>query len=174
MDSSYRVWAAGPQDAAVAARLLADFNTEFDEPTPPPDVLAGRLVRAMAHDASVLFGSLGGDDPQAIAVLRFRPALWVERLECYLAELYVVPAERGKGLGRAVVNQVLDHARERGAGYIDIERRRAGHRRSRAVRERGLQQHRRPPGRADQLLLRTRALTPLNRPALGRCRRGRR
>ena len=123
MDSSrhaYRVWTAGTQDAAVAARLLADFNTEFDEPTPPPDVLAGRLVRAMEHDASVLFGSFGSDDPRAIAVLRFRPSLWVEGLECYLAELYVVPAERGKGLGRALLDQVLDHARECGAGYLDV------------------------------------------------------
>jgi ribosomal protein S18 acetylase RimI-like enzyme len=117
---THRVWPARPEDAGLAARLLVDFNAEFEEPAPPPDVLARRLVRAMAHDASVLFGSCGGEIPQAIAVLRFRPALWVERLECYLAELYVVPAERGRGLGRALLNRVIEHARERGAGYIDL------------------------------------------------------
>ena len=41
-------------------------------------------------------------------------------LECYLAELYVVPHERGKGLGRALLDGAMDHARARGADYIDL------------------------------------------------------
>ena len=46
----------------------------------------------------VIWSELAG---QGIAVLRFRPALWSFALECYLAELYVAPASRGRGLGRA-------------------------------------------------------------------------
>jgi ribosomal protein S18 acetylase RimI-like enzyme len=105
----------------AAARLLHDFNVEFGDPTPPPDELAGRVRRAVAHDASVLLASLdGGEAPDAVAVLRFRPSLWAEGLECYLAELYVVPDKRGRGLGHALLQEVLDHARGRGAGYIDL------------------------------------------------------
>ena len=104
-------------DAPAAGRLLRDFNLEFGDPTPPPDVLAARLERLMAADASVLIGGLG---PDGVAVLRFRPALWTDRLECYVAELYVVPQRRGQGLGRALLVTALDHARERGADYIDL------------------------------------------------------
>jgi ribosomal protein S18 acetylase RimI-like enzyme len=53
-------------------------------------------------------------------VLRFRPALWSAGLECYLAELYVVPDKRGHGLGRALLEHAMDLARERGADTIDL------------------------------------------------------
>ena len=48
----------------------------------------GTLVEA--GDTSVLVTTNGSD---GLAVLRFRPAIWSDRLECYLAELYVVPAQ---------------------------------------------------------------------------------
>jgi len=53
-------------------------------------------------------------------VLRFRPSIWTAGLECYLAELYVAPALRGRGLGRALMLSALDEARRRGADYIDL------------------------------------------------------
>ena len=46
--------------------------------------------------------------------------IWSEALECYLAELYVVPAMRGRGLGRALMNAAMQFARERGADYMDL------------------------------------------------------
>ena len=86
---------AGPEDAVTAGRLLFDFNTEYDEPTPPPDAMAVRVRQLLAAgDTRIL---LGGAGPDGIAVLRFRPAIWSSGLECYLAELYVAPAGRGKG-----------------------------------------------------------------------------
>lgn len=55
-----------------------------------------------------------------MAVLRFRPALWTDALECYLAELYVAPAARRRGLGRALLEAAIEHARERGADHMDL------------------------------------------------------
>jgi ribosomal protein S18 acetylase RimI-like enzyme len=63
---------------------------------------------------------LVGTGPDGLAVLRFRPALWSEALECYLAELYVAPAVRGRGLGRALMNAAMDLARDEGADYMDL------------------------------------------------------
>jgi len=61
-----------------------------------------------------------GPGPDGVAVMRFRPAIWSDALECYLAELYVRPAARGKGLGRALLAGAIDHARSRGASHMDL------------------------------------------------------
>ncbi|HEV3048462.1 MAG TPA: GNAT family N-acetyltransferase [Solirubrobacteraceae bacterium] len=115
---SHAVRLAGAADAETTGRLLHDFNAEFDEPTPGPERLARRIRELLAEGhTSVL---LGGEGPDGVAVLRFRPGIWSEALECYLAELYVVPARRGAGLGRAIMLAAIAHARERGADHMDL------------------------------------------------------
>jgi ribosomal protein S18 acetylase RimI-like enzyme len=105
-------------DARAAARLLHDFNREFGEATPPVAVLAKRIARLLeGGDTAVLLAS---DGPDGVAVLRFRAAIWSSGLECYLAELYVVPARRGQGLGRALMEAALEMARDRGADTMEI------------------------------------------------------
>ena len=108
---------AEPGDADDIARLLYDFNTEYEEPTPAPDVLARRVRRLMAADTVVL---LAGGGPDGLALMRLRPSLWTDGLECYVAELYVVPALRGHGRGRALIEAALELARERGADHIEL------------------------------------------------------
>lgn len=109
---------AGAADADAIGRLLHDFNSEYDEPTPGPRALAERVGRLLARDDFEVL--LAGDAPDGLAVLRFRPAIWDDAPECYLAELYVAPAKRGKGLGRSLMEAALDLARERGATHIDL------------------------------------------------------
>jgi ribosomal protein S18 acetylase RimI-like enzyme len=109
---------AEPADSETIGRLLHDFNEEFDDPTPGAARLGERVRGLLATgDITVL---LGGAGPDGLAVLRFRPAIWTEALECYLAELYVVPASRGRGLGRALVQAAMDCARTRGADHMDL------------------------------------------------------
>ena len=109
---------AQPGDADAVARLLHDFNTEFDEPTPGPEKLAARVRHLLdAGDTTIL---LVGEEPEGVAVLRLRPSLWSAGRECYLAELYVVPEHRGHGLGRVLMSAVLEAARAEGADYIDL------------------------------------------------------
>jgi GNAT superfamily N-acetyltransferase len=105
-------------DAEAIGQLLHDFNEEFDEPTPGPSRLTERVSQLLDEDQiSVL---LAGEGPDGLAVLRFRPAIWSEALECYLAELYVVPHRRGRGLGRALMQAALATARRRGADRIEV------------------------------------------------------
>jgi GNAT superfamily N-acetyltransferase len=105
-------------DAGDIGRLLHDFNTEYDDPTPGPERLAKRIETLLAGGDTVVL--LVGAGPDGLAVLRFRQAIWAEALECYLAELYVVPAKRGGGLGRALMNAATDTAREAGAAWMDL------------------------------------------------------
>ena len=81
-------------------------------------MLAARLGRLIAGDETTVL--LGGAGPHGLAVLRFRPSIWTESLECYLAELYVVPDRRGQGLGRALMEAAMDVARKGGADYMDL------------------------------------------------------
>jgi ribosomal protein S18 acetylase RimI-like enzyme len=112
------VWPGELADAEAIGRLLHEFNSEFDEPTPGPQALAGRIRQLLADgDINVL---LAGDGPDGLAVLRFRASIWSQALECYLAELYVVPARRGQGLGRALMEAAIELARARGADYMDL------------------------------------------------------
>ena len=112
---------AGLEDAAAVGRLLYDFNREFDEPTPAPSALAERIRQLLeGGDTLILLAGNGPGGPDGLAVLRFRAAIWSAGLECYLAELYVVPASRGQGLGRALMETALHQARSRGADTMDI------------------------------------------------------
>jgi ribosomal protein S18 acetylase RimI-like enzyme len=105
-------------DAEAIGRLLHDFNSEFDEYTPGPRALAERVRQLLAGGETKVL--LGGPGPHGLAVLRFRPAIWTQALECYLAELYVVPDRRGRGLGRALMESAIELARREGADRMDL------------------------------------------------------
>lgn len=109
---------AGRDDAGPIGRLLYNFNREFDEPTPAPSALAERLRQLIESGDTLVL--VAGDGPDGLAVLRFRAAIWSTGSECYLAELYVTPAKRGQGLGRALMEAALREARMRDAGTMDI------------------------------------------------------
>jgi ribosomal protein S18 acetylase RimI-like enzyme len=105
-------------DAESIGQLLHDFNREFDDPTPSPPALAQRVRQLLVQGEITVL--LVGAGPDGLAVLRFRPAIWSEALECYLAELYVVPNRRGQGLGRALLESAIEVARRKGADYMDL------------------------------------------------------
>jgi ribosomal protein S18 acetylase RimI-like enzyme len=110
-----------PDDAPLFGRLMFDFNTEFDEPVPPAEVCAERMRPLVeGGDTAIVLGGEPGEEPCGMAVLRFRPALYEDGAEAYLAELYVAPANRGRGIGRAVLEVALATARDRGAVGIDL------------------------------------------------------
>ena len=105
-------------DAEAIGRLLHEFNSEFDETTPGLRRLTERVRLLFAErEITVL---LAGSGPDGLAVMRFRPDIWTEALECQLAELYVVPARRGEGLGRALMEGAVELARAEGAEYMHL------------------------------------------------------
>jgi ribosomal protein S18 acetylase RimI-like enzyme len=108
----------GPEDAAEVARLLHDFNAEFDEPTPGVEVLTERAAELIARGEIVVL--IAGDAPQGLAQFRFLRSIWSEGLDVYLEELYVVPERRGRGIGRALLEATMATARQGGATRIDL------------------------------------------------------
>jgi ribosomal protein S18 acetylase RimI-like enzyme len=109
---------AGAEDAADIARLLRDFNLEYDEPTPGVEELTRRIGRLLEADEIAVL--LAGAGPDGLSLFRFRPGIWSAGAETYLQELYVVPALRRRGIGRALLEATIELARERGADGIDL------------------------------------------------------
>jgi ribosomal protein S18 acetylase RimI-like enzyme len=105
-------------DAEDIGRLLHDFNSEFGDATPGPAALAERVRELLTEEEITVL--LAGTGPDGLAVLRFRPAIWTRGLECYLAELYVVPARRRQGLGRALMEAAMEIARRQGADQMEL------------------------------------------------------
>ena len=109
---------ATADDAADIGRLLHDFNTEYDDYTPGPEVLAERIAAMIeAGEATVL---LAGEGPDGVGVLRFRRLVFHDGMHAYLEELYVAPAQRGHGLGRALLDLAMETARANGAIWIEL------------------------------------------------------
>ena len=109
---------ATPGDAAEVARLLHDFNTEFDDPTPGVELLTGRVRELVASGTIVVL--LAGDGPDGLSQFRFLRSVWSEGLDLYLEELYVVPTRRGNGIGRALLEATMATGREAGATHVDL------------------------------------------------------
>lgn len=109
---------AGVADAGAVARLLHDFNTEFGEPSPGIRTLSRHVGGLLAgEDAAAL---LGGGGPDGVSLVRLRISVWTGAPEANLQELYVAPARRGEGIGRALLEATIELARERGASFIDL------------------------------------------------------
>jgi ribosomal protein S18 acetylase RimI-like enzyme len=109
---------ADESDAAALARLLHDFNTEYEDFTPGVPALTERLRELLAADT--IAALLAGDPPLGFALFRIRPSLWSKAGDAYLEELYVVPEQRGQGIGGALLDAAIEEARTAGADHFEL------------------------------------------------------
>jgi GNAT superfamily N-acetyltransferase len=109
---------AGPDDAAVVAQLLHDFNTEFETATPGLSILAARLRSLLAGPATVAY--LAGTPAAGVALVTLRANVWYEGQVALLDELYVTPERRGHGLGSAMIGRLLADAAKSGVSAVEI------------------------------------------------------
>ena len=109
---------ATPGDAPQVARLLHEFQREFDEPSPGIEALEERYGELIRNKEMIVL--ITGDGPDGFAQLRFRPWVYSAGLHSYLEELYVVPDLRGNGLGRALLGAAMETARAEGAEQMEL------------------------------------------------------
>ena len=105
-------------DVPAVARMLHDFNTEFDTPSPGPDVLLDRLGRLL--DTTDTFAVVAGSPPLGLALVTLRTNVWFDGRVALLDELYVVPGRRGEGIGTRLIDTLFDTARECEVDLIEI------------------------------------------------------
>jgi len=117
-ETEIQIREAEVEDAGAIARLLHDFNTEYEEVTPPVAELTRHAERMLREGEMTVL--LAGEGPDGLALLRFRPSVWTAEQEAYLQELYVVPRLRGRGIGEALMRAVLATCREHEAAWIEL------------------------------------------------------
>jgi GNAT superfamily N-acetyltransferase len=116
MASTVRI--ARAADAVAVAELLDRFNREFGVPTPGPAVLGPRLARLLA--GADVFAHLAGRPAIGVALLTLRPNVWHDGRVAILDELYVVPAQRNRGVGTSLLKEAEEEARGRGTELLEI------------------------------------------------------
>jgi GNAT superfamily N-acetyltransferase len=114
------VFIASIEQASLVGRLLYDFNTEFETPTPTAEEFATRFRSLLARDDVLVL--LSGDltTPTGFAFLTLRPTPYYEGPLAQLEELYVRPELRDQGIGTALLQTAMLHVRERGGGEVHI------------------------------------------------------
>ena len=113
--SGFRIRRATPGDVALVLRFireLAEYEHLAHEVVADEATLRESLFGAQAG-AEALIGELDGE-PAAFAVFFHNFSTFLGRRGLYLEDLFVRPAQRGKGLGRALLAELARIAQERG------------------------------------------------------------
>ncbi|MDK8363462.1 GNAT family N-acetyltransferase [Corynebacterium sp. UMB10119B.1] len=114
MTTASKIRVAGVGDAELVAKLLRDFNVEFDAPV--PDNLERRFRQIIARDdATVLLA-----DDIGLAFFTLRPSPYYDGPVAMLEELYVAPSCRNRGTGTALLRRVFSEIQNRNAGELQI------------------------------------------------------
>lgn len=81
-----------------------------------------RLVPSLRdHPSTLIFLALVDDEPVGIAVCFFGLSTFRARPLLNIHDLAVLPQYRGKGIGRALLREVEDHARRKGCCKLTLE-----------------------------------------------------
>lgn len=100
-----------------AWRRLFEAYIDFYQAALPEDVIDTAWQRLMAGGEGVhiaLVAVDGADVPLGLAHILFHRSTWSATWYCYLEDLFVDPAQRKRGAGRALIEAVYREADARG------------------------------------------------------------
>jgi len=105
------------KDKAAWLSLFKGYNDFYAASVPAEvvDTLWQRLMRAAPGDHIGIVAVDAEDRPIGLAHILFHASSWSIAPDCYLEDLYVDPATRKAGIGRALIEAVYAEADARGA-----------------------------------------------------------
>jgi GNAT superfamily N-acetyltransferase len=114
-----RIHVAGTADLPVATDLLRAQLGEHDIDVANLAAAVAGLVEHPERGAVLL--AVYGEEPVGVAALAYTWTLEHGGQVAWLDELYVAPAHRNRGLGMALLDRAIAHARAAGCVAMDLE-----------------------------------------------------
>jgi GNAT superfamily N-acetyltransferase len=113
------VRAAEPRDEAAWRTLWRDY-VEFYEAEVPERITARTWARILAGDEGFVgrVAEQGGSGVVGFTVSIVHAGSWSLDPVCYLEDLYVAEPARGTGVGRALIDDLVNLAQARGWGTL--------------------------------------------------------
>ena len=117
-----RIWLATVDELPIAAGLLGEFRNFFGRDTPvDAEMLVGVERIAAEGSGEYLLAADAAGEVVGVCQLRFRWSIWTASDDAWLEDIFVRESARGAGLGRALVEQAMEHARARGCARIELD-----------------------------------------------------
>lgn len=112
---------ASTEDVADVAALMAGFRDWLGYSEPSDDSIRATVAVLLVDPACEYLLAFENGEPVGICQLRYRLSVWTGAPDCWLEDLYVSEAGRGRGLGRALVDAAVEAARARGCKRIELD-----------------------------------------------------
>jgi len=105
---------ATPADAAAILALTILFRNHLERRQPTEHAFAAFIPRLLASEDASFFLSYVDNEAVGYTLLRYRDSMWVNGKEATVEDLFVDPAKRKHGIGRALIAYALEHAQASG------------------------------------------------------------
>jgi ribosomal protein S18 acetylase RimI-like enzyme len=117
------VWRAEPHEAEHVGRLLVQFRDHLGVRWPSENAFLAGVERLIEEPNTAFLLATPDEDspPCGVAQVRFRFGLWWAAEDCLLEDLFVREDARGSGVGRALVEEVIEIAHARGCRRVELD-----------------------------------------------------
>ncbi|MEW6435629.1 MAG: GNAT family N-acetyltransferase [Pseudomonadota bacterium] len=114
MSDTITIRDATPSDEADWKRLWAGYNAFYQASV--PSEITSRTWERIQDPSSPIFARIAKNDNTVVgfSVSVLHEGTWVTAPICYLEDLFVEPAYRGKGVGRLLIRDLVELAKDRG------------------------------------------------------------
>ncbi|MFZ6873365.1 GNAT family N-acetyltransferase [Undibacterium sp. Di27W] len=113
-DTNIRIQVATSADAATILAMTILFRNHLERIQPSDQQFAAFIPRLLASQDASFFLAYIADEALGYILLRYRDSMWVNGKEATVEDLFVDPAKRKNGIGRALVAHALAHAEASG------------------------------------------------------------
>ena len=112
---------AESRDLDDVVRLIGEFRDWWGKSAPSEAEIRRVVEWLLADPATDYLLAFDGDKAVGVCQLRYRLSVWTGAEDCWLEDLYVSEAGRGKGLGRGLIEAAAERAADRGCRRIELD-----------------------------------------------------